>query len=237
MKIALSRLRTSTLSWLANELITESNPDKYPFIKDNPLLRNLQTTYNEYQQVFGKKSYSGKGKLVAQANLVQNDAYNGMKFCIYGLTRVSGNSLQADANDLYHLFKIAGVSLSRRGYMTKSTKLSKLIETLEQPDNKAKIERIHLTEVFEILKAAYLNFENLSLDQISANAQLRRIGTASGLRKKLEKAIHYYLTTVTAMSEFDEWKHFYLLLDEHVKSARNSHRKSDKTATEQDTES
>jgi len=238
MKIALSRLSVSSLSWLAYQLILESKAEAtYPFLKNHPLLTALQTTYDRYQVVYGKQSYSGKGKLVAKANLVQNDAFNGMKFCVYGLTKVGGNSLQTDANDLYSLFKDAGISLSRHKYWTKTAELGKLIEKLDKPENKAKIERVHLTEVFEILKAAFLDFDRLSLEQIDANSKLRLMGTASGLRKELENAIHNYLTLATAMKEFDGWKKLYGIFNEYVKSIRNSNRKSDKNATEQNTDS
>ena len=224
MKIALSRLNTTILSWLANQLITDSEPEKYPFIKDHPLLIALQTTYARYNVLFGKESYSGKGKLVAKANIVQNNAFNGMKFCVYGLTKVDGNSLQADAKDVYSVFKLVGISLSRNKYMAKSTGLAKLIDILERPENTLKIERLHLAEVFNLLKMAHLNFENLALEQISANAKLRQMGTASAFRKDMEAAIHNYLAMAAAMKEFDGWDKFYALLNESVKGARNAHR-------------
>ncbi len=238
MKIALSRLSVSSLSWLAYQLILESKTETaYPFLKDHPLLTTLQTTYNRHQIVYGKQSYSGKGKLVAKANLVQNDAFNGMKFCIYGLTKVGGNSLQADAKDLYHLFKDAGISLSRHKYWTKTAELSKLIQKLDKPENKEKIERVHLTEVFEMLKTAFLDFDRLSLEQADANSKLRLMGTASGLRKELENAIHNYLALATAMKEFDGWKKLCGTFNELVKSIRDTNQKSDKNTTEQNPES
>jgi len=225
MKIALSRLSTSTLSWLADQIITDSKSEKFPFIENHPLLTALQATYVRYDAVFGKQSYSGQGKIVAAANVRQNDAFNGMKFCLYGMSKVSGNSMQTDAKDLYKIFKSAGVSLTRHKYMTKSAELVKLIEALDKPENATKIERVHLTEIFGILKAAYINFEKLSLEQAGANAKLRLMGTASALRKELERDVHNYLSVLTAMKQQEGWSKLYMLLNEIVKSARNSHRK------------
>lgn len=237
MKIALSRLNTGTLSCLAGQLVTDSKPETYTFIKDHPLLTTLQTTYARFNVVIDKQSYSGKGKLVAKANIARNNAFNCMKHCLSGLAKVDGNSLQADANDLYSIFKSAGLNINQHKYMTKSTELGKLIEVLEQPENALKIEHVHMTEIFGILKAANISFEKLALEQMGDNAKLRQMGTASALRKDLETTIHNYLSLVTAMKEVDGWKKLYMLLNEHVKKARNSHRKTHKDITEQDTNS
>jgi len=229
MKITLSRLSVTSLAWLASETINESESEKYSIAKDHPLLQNLKTEYARYFEVFDKRTFSGKGKLVAKANVRRNNAFIGLKFCIYGLTKVEESTLQQDAIALYKIFKYFGLDLNRENYMAKSASLSKLIETLSEPENLQRIERIHLTEIFGLMSAAQANFENLALEQIAANAQLRMMESATSLRGNLELALGNYFKLVTAMKEFDGWEALYGVLNEFVKSVRNSHRKRKNT--------
>jgi len=229
MKITLSRLNVKSLAWLAGTTIEESMTEKYSIAKDHPLLINLKKEYDSYYEVFDKKTYSGKGKLVAKANVRRNEAFIGLKFCIYGLTKVEGNTLQQDAVDLYGIFKRFGLDLNRKNYLTKSAMLSKLIEELSMPENRLKIERIHLTEIFGLLSTAQDNFENIALEQISANAQLRMMESATSLRGNLEMTLGNYFKVVTAMKEFDGWDDLYLMLNEYVKSVRHTQRAKKET--------
>jgi hypothetical protein len=235
MKITLSRLSVTSLEWLAGTTIDKSMTEKYDIAKDHPLLLNLKKEYERYNEVFDKKTYSGKGKLVAKANVLRNEAFIGLKFCIYGLTKVNGNSKQQDAVDLYRIFKRFGLDLNRKNYMAKSATLSKLIEELSTPENKQKIERIQQTELLEILSAAQDNFEKLVLEQTEANAQLRMMESATSLRGNLEMALGNYFKVVTAMKEFDGWDDLYRILNEYVKSVRHSHlaKKETTQATEE----
>jgi len=225
MKIELSRLSISILSWLASQIIDESKQENHPMVKDHALLKALETTYEGYFAVYGKKNYSGKGKLVAKASVLRDEAFVGLKFCIYGQTKVSSNSLLSDATDQYKIFKHLGLDLNRQNYSSKAALFSKLIEMLDLPENNAKIKNLHLTELFEILKTTHLNFDKLYFEQIDANAKLRGMETASALRSDLEIAIRNYLNLITAMKQFEGWRNLHAVLNEYVKSARNSHRK------------
>ncbi|MHB9141085.1 MAG: DUF6261 family protein [Paludibacter sp.] len=229
MKITLQRLSVGNLATLADRTITESLNEKYVIVKDHPLLISLQTQYEHYFEVFDKKAYSGKGKLVAKADYQRDEAFLGMKNCIYGLTRVIGNSMQQDAMDVYGIFKRFGLDLPRKSYMAKSGTLPKLIETLNEPLNKQKIENMHLTEIFELLSAAQTNFEKMEDEQITANAQLRLMESASSLRGNLEMALGNYFKVVTAMRQLEGWDDLYGILNEYVKASKNSHRKKTET--------
>jgi len=224
MKITLSRLSVASLDWLAGITIEESMTEKYSVAKDHPLLAMLQTEYDRYAEVFDKKAYSGMGKLVAKADVRRNETFVGLKFCIYGLSKVEGSNAQQDAADLYSIIKWHGLDLNRKNYMSKSAILSKLIEELSLPENKLKLERIHLTEVFGLLSAAQDDFDRLALEQMSANAQLRMMESSTALRGNMEKALGNYFRIVTAMKDFDGWTELHELLNESAKSARHSHR-------------
>jgi len=224
MKIALSRISTKTLATLVKRIIDESALDSHEVVKGHKLLTALITAYADYDLVYAKPTYSGKGKLVADANTLRDEAFVGMKFCIYGHTKIRNNSLLNDAKDLYQIFKQQGLDINLSNYSGKTAQLTKLIEILEIPENAIKIANLHLMEIFGILKTAQSGFENLVLEQTNANAKLRMIGTASLSRADLEKALHNYLSLVTAMKQLDGWDELYLALNEYVKSARNSQR-------------
>ena len=224
MRISLSRLSVTSLSALVDRVIRESKLEKHPVVKDDALLTALENLFEGYDAVFGKRKYSGVGKLVASADLRRNEAFVGMKFCVYGLTKVSGHSLYADATELYKLFKHIGLGLDQYNYSEKSALLSKLVERMDLPENAQLIEATHLTEIYGILKAAQINFEGMIYQQIAANSKLRQLKTASSLRRELEMALHNYLALVTAMKQLPGWKELYLIMNEFVKAARNSHR-------------
>ncbi len=65
MKITLSDLNTKDLATLVQRSITASDSGKYAVISNHPLLSELKTIYTEYDAVYTKSTFSGKGNNVA----------------------------------------------------------------------------------------------------------------------------------------------------------------------------
>ncbi len=235
MRISLQRLSVGVLATLADQTITESVNEKYAVVKDNPLLEKLQAEYKRYFDVFGKKAYSGLGKKLAKADKRRNNAFIGMKFCVYGLTKMEGCNMQQDAVDLYKEFKWVGLDLNRKKYFDKSGKLDELIIILNKPEYQQKIANTNLTEVYGLLSAAQADFMKTEDEQITANTKLRMMESASSLRGNLQTALGNYFRVVTAMKEIEGWDKLYGNLNEFAKSARLSHRMSRKHKEETET--
>ena len=233
MKITLQRVSVGSLATLADRTITESLNEKYTIVKDHPLLVNLQAEYKRYIEVFDKKTYSGIGKKLAKVDKRRNNAFIGMKFCIYGLTKMEGSSMQEDAVNLYREFKRAGLDLNRKRYFEKSGWLDVIIEAFNKPEYQQKIVHLNLTEVFGLLSGAHADFLKTDDEQRTANAKLRMMESASSLRGNLEAALSNYFKVVTAMKDMEGWSHLYGILNEFVKASKNSHRKKKETTDPQ----
>lgn len=120
MKISLVRLSTKDLATLAQRIISNIQSGKYPVISDHPLTATLQTSYNEYDVVYTKKIYSGKGKDVATADFERDVAYNSLKAFLNGYRKLQSAPNYQSAEDLYGVFKTFGLDLDRLSYSSQN---------------------------------------------------------------------------------------------------------------------
>ncbi len=222
MKIALTKLSTKDLATLDQRIITNIQSGKYPVISNHPLTAALQTSYTEYDQVYTKQIYSGKGKDVATADHERDVAYTNLKAFLNGYRKLSSAPNYQLAEELYGIFKTFGLNLDRLSYSSQTAQMKKLIEELETPENTQKITALSLTAAFADMKARHENFELLFADQAEANADLRQMTSASAIRKDLEKNLKTYLGLLTAMKDVPGWQLLYSDTNELVKAARNS---------------
>lgn len=223
MKINYQRLSTDTLAELVKRVLGISKKEAYVMVLNHPLLVKLMAVADEYLIVFDKRTFSGKGELVAKADLLRDNLFKGLKDCVFGLSQMPGLSTQQTAIDLSKIFEAHGIDLYHYSYGDESSHLDKLIEELEMPANKAKIALVHLTEGYDLLKASQMNFNLNFSDQTTANAELRRMKSASSLQESMINALRDYLHYVDVMSGFDpSWNTLETELNEAVKAANNS---------------
>lgn len=222
MKISLVRLSTKDLATLAQRIISNIQSGKYPVISNHPLTATLQASYTEYDLVYTKQIYSGKGKDVATADLERDVAYTNLKSFLNGYRQLSTAPNYQSAEDLYGLFKTYGLNLDRLSYSSQTAQMKKLIEELETPDNLQKIAVLSLTPAFNEMKTKHENFEVMFADQAEANADLRQMTSASAIRRDLEKNLKTYLNLLTAMKDVSGWELLYSDTNELVKAAKNS---------------
>ena len=222
MKISLVRLSTKDLATLAQRIISNIQSGKYPVITNHPLTATLQTSYNEYDQVYTKQIYSGKGNDVAFADHERDVVYTNLKAFLNGYRKLSSAPNYQLAEDLYSVFKLYGLDIDRLSYSSQTAQMKKLIEALETPENRQKITALSLGAAFTEMKTKHDAFETLFADQAEANADLRQMTSASAIRKDLEKNLKTYLNLLTAMKDVPDWKLLYSDTNELVKAAKNS---------------
>lgn len=223
MKINYASLTTETLAELVKRVVGISKKEAYVMVLNHPLLVKLMAVADDYLLVFDKKTFSGKGKLVAKADLLRDNLFNGMKNSLFGMTQMHGLTTQQDALDLYAIFDSHGLDLYRFSYGDESSHLDKLIEELEKPENKAKIENVHLAEAYNLMKSAQESFELNFGEQTAANAELRGMQSATSLQNTMITALRNYLHFVDVMSTIDaDWMALNNELNETVKAAKNS---------------
>lgn len=222
MKISLSGLSTKNLATLAQRTINSSKTGNYTIVANHPLLLALETLYATYDDVYGKLTYSGKGKEVAAADAVRDVAFRNMKAFLNGYRKLPSAPNQKDAEDLYRIFKTHGLQIDRMSYSAQTAQMKKLIEELMRSENATKINALSLGTAFTELNDAQEDFEDLFADQAEANADLRQMQSATGIRHQLEKALRAYLGLLTAMKDVEEWSKLYADVKEVVKAAKNS---------------
>lgn len=223
MKMKLTGLSTDTLAELVKRVLSISQKEAYVMVQNHPLLVSLTDATAPYMDVFDKQTFSGKGQLVAKADLQRDNLYLGLKNIIMGIMQLDGLPTQQDAVDLYSVFNAHGLDLYRYSYGDESSHLEKLIEDLEKAENKAKLEQLHLTASFDLMKAAQQSFQLIFNEQTSANAELRGKESATSLQGNLISTLRNYLNYVDVMSTFDTaWSGLALELNEALKAAANS---------------
>jgi hypothetical protein len=222
MKISLVRLSTKDLATLAQRIISNIQSGKYPVITNHPLTATLQNSYTEYDKVYAKQIYSGKGKDVATADHERDVAYTNLKAFLNGYRKLPSATNYQLAEDLYGVFKTFGLNLDRLSYSSQTAQMKKLIEVLEMPENQQKISLLSLNAAFTEMKTKHETFETQFADQAEANADLRQLTSASAIRKDLEKTMKSYINLLTIMKDVAGWELLYSDTNEFVKAAKNS---------------
>jgi len=222
MKIALTMLSTKDLATLAQRILSNSQSGKYTVITNHPLAASLQTSYTEYDKVYTKQAFSGKGKDVAAADRERDLAYSSFKAFLNGYRQLPSAPNVQLAEDLYGIFKTFGLNIDRLSYSSQTAQMKKLIETLELPENQQKITALSINTAFAEMKAKQADFEAIFAQQAEANADLRQMTSASAIRKDLEKVLKSYINLITAMKDVQDWELLYSDMNELVKAAKNS---------------
>ncbi|PXW16135.1 hypothetical protein C8D70_10472 [Chryseobacterium sp. CBTAP 102] len=222
MKIALTELGTKDLATLAQRIISNAQSGKYPVIISHPLVIDLEDSYAEYDKVYTKQIYSGKGKDVATADQERDMAYSSLKAFLNGYRKLPSATNYQTAEELYQVFKTFGLNLDRLSYSSQTAQMKKLIEQLETPENQQKLSALSLNTAFAEMKAKQDAFEIVFAEQAGANADLRQMASATAIRKSLEKTLKSYFNLLTAMKGVAGWELIYNDTNELVKAAKNS---------------
>lgn len=231
MKIQFTKLSTKQLAALCQRSLTVSAEPAYAVVKNNPLLAVLETVYNEYDAVYVKKVYSGKGELLLALDHDRDVPFGGLKDILVGHAKLSVSPYHQLAKDIYAIIEKYDIGLDRYSYAEETAQLKKLLDELYQPTNLAKIEQMLLTPVLTQLKTAHTAFEQQFNEVAGENSELRLMESATSMRKNLETALRNYFNLIKAMSSQPVWKELYAKLDELAKAV--NHSKTEAKAIEQ----
>lgn len=235
MKVNLSRINTKDLATLVQRIINSSKAGKYLMIQSNPLLLNLEKFFIQYDAVYARQKFAGKGASVAQADQERAKSFMKIKNFLFGYHQISSLPNAEEAKYLYDLLVSFGKEITAMSYSSKSALLKKVVEALDLSENKQKIQNLGIEEAFNEFKEKHEEFEKMFSEQAEANAGLRKQPTATAMRKDLEKALRSYIDLLTAMREQPQWDGLYADIHEHIKAAKNSSLASKKEMEEKGT--
>jgi Fe-S cluster assembly scaffold protein SufB len=222
MKITLSKLSTKDLATLAQRLINTSASGNYLVINSHPLINEVKSMYEDYDAVYTKPTFSGKGRDVTSADRERDLAFTNLKSYLNSYRKMNSLPNHQYAEDLYQIFKIHGLDLDRMSYSSQSAQMKKLIETLQANENIQKLMGLSLHTAFSEMKSKQNAFETIFAEQAEANADLRQMKSATAIRRDLEKTLKSFLNLITAMKDVPDWQLLYFDINELIKAGKNS---------------
>ncbi len=225
MQISLTKLTTKTLATLADQVIFSSKSGNYKVVENHPLLNRIEEQYAQYDKVYTKKTFSGKGVEVKKADERRDKIFRSIKMFLKGHSGISSVAGYKEALILNEIFERLGSGMNNLSYADKSAKLKKIIESLTVSENFACLESLGLTIAFEELRMADDFFKKLYAEQAEANADLRSLPSASKIRKNLEAALRDYFNLLESMQTVPDWEGIYGDINELVKAADNGRTK------------
>ena len=227
MKITLSRLGTKNLASLAQRVVNSSKSGKYKIAEEHDFLKALERESAEYDKLYVKLTYSGKGEEITAADMARDKAFYALKLYLKGYKDVPSLPDVTEAAVLYKLMDQYGGNIIKMTYADESAQLKRLIVELDKPENITRLTTLKLKPAYEELKAKQKAFEDFYAEQAEANAELRALPSASSVRARLESALRAYLDLVFAMRSITGWDMLYRDLNEMVKAAAATY-KNDK---------
>ena len=195
---------------------------KYDIISGHPLLSEVKTIYADYDVVYTKSTFSGKGNDVARADRDRDISFRAFKNYVNACRKMPLLPNYQLAEELFQIFLRYDLSLDKMSYSSQTARMKKLVEDLEKPENIQKLNTLSLFPTFDDMKAKQNAFEQIFAGQAEANANLRNMKSASAIRRDLEKTLKSYLNLISAMKEITGWELLYAEINELVKAAKNS---------------
>lgn len=236
MKISFSKISTKELATLGQRVINSSESGKYTVVENHDLLLEIKNQYDDYDKVYNKLAFSGKGEEVAAADEARDKIFKDMKAFLKGYSSLTSMTNHTDAVELYKVFKKMGLGIDRLNYAEQSAQMKKLLEELITLENQGRLESLNLFNVYDELTSAQNYFEELYAEQAEANAELRTLPSASAIRSNLEIALDNYFKLLSAMKNVTGWEMIYADINELVKKAgerKTSNKKKDKPEDEE----
>jgi len=222
MKITLSKLSTKDLATLSQRIINSAESGNFAVISNHPLLAEFKTMYADYDEVYTKQIYSGKGVNVVAADRQRDNAFRVLKNFLNGYRKMTNLDNHQFADDVFQIFKRYGLDIDKESYSTQSAQMKKLVEDLDKQENSQKLNTLSLLPAFNEIKSKQQAFEQVFSEQAIANAHLRQMKNASAIRRDLEKKLKAFLNVITAMKDMPDWNMLYADINELVKAAKQS---------------
>ena len=216
LKIGLTNLSTKQLDYLAEQTIALSEMNSNTEIIENPVFGQIKTVHRDYRAVVMKQTYSGLGESLSVKDIFRDNCYTNLSNIVSGFAMFEGSPKQAPSLHLKKIFDEAG-SIVRLNYADESVVIEKVTERLSTPESKSAISALGITAEVSLFVNAQREFNELYLEQVNANSDLRQQPSASSMRGELENVLRSYYALVSGMSIVQPWKDIYSDLAELLK--------------------
>lgn len=216
-------LSTKVLGNLADRTIELINQSAVDTVINNPLTAELKTRSEEYNTVVIKKTFSGMGVTIEEADLQRDNCDASLKRILAGLAGFKGTPQTDAANQLLSIYEETG-SVYTKNYAEESVILDHRLSKLQEPANSALVIQLNLSPQVEAMLTAQTEFNRLYLTQAEANSALRQQHSASSIRKQLEDALRNLYGWINAQRNISPYDKLYADITEMIKAAKQSSR-------------
>ena len=151
MNIALTRLSTRALGGLAQRVVKSSKNGKFKIVEEHELLKSLEKESKEFEDLYGKLTYSGKGNEIVAADVARDKTFTALRTLLKGYKELPLPNA-ADAAALYKVFEQYGTNVERMNYVAETAQMVVIFKELDKPENEARFEALKFKPAYEELK-------------------------------------------------------------------------------------
>ena len=234
LTIAYRDLSTKVLGNLADRTIELASQTANADITNHPLFAELKNRSQEYNAIVIKKTFSGMGLTIEEADLKRDNCDLSFKRILHGMAAFQNTPQAEAAASLLKIYEETG-NVYHKNYAEESVILDRRIERLSQPDNTARIAQLNLTGQFTALRDAQTEFNRLYIAQAQANSALRQQNAASSIRQYLEDALRNFYGWINVLRGITPYDTLCTDIAEVIKAAKLSARAQSKESTTADT--
>lgn len=220
MNYAYSKLNIKELFTLVERIIHLSKKEKFQNqTATHPLFLELEKQFTRYQKSYAQTTFSGKGELLFETDQKRDLLFKALKQQIYAISQVKELANAQVASELLIILKKVG-RLDKLSYAEESTQLNICLQELSVKANADKLRKLHLFELYELLKNTQTEFERLYAKQTEAKAKQQAQLSATALKKDLIGALKNYVSLLDIMQKQTEWADLFAEVNESIKSVQ-----------------
>ena len=216
LRIKYSGLSTKQLDYLSEQTIALSEINENNSVIANPVFDQVKKTHEKYCVVVMKQTYSGLGSLLNERDIRRDSYFLKLGNIVSGFAVFENSPKQESALLLKKIFDEAG-SISHLGYANESVVIDDVNKKLSTPESINAAATLGVTFEVDALANAQREFNELYIEQVNANSDLRKQPSASSMRSELEDALRSYYGLVSAMKSSPLWEDIYSDLTELLK--------------------
>ena len=121
---------------MAQRVVKSSKNGKFKIVEEHELLKALEKESKEFEDLYGKLTYSGKGNEIVAADVARDKTFTALRTLLKGYKELPLPNA-ADAAALYKVFEQYGANVERMNYVAETAQMVVIFKELDKPENEA----------------------------------------------------------------------------------------------------
>lgn len=224
-KMYLTKMPVANLGTLALYVIDIVEKSKIDAVVSSPKFAALKDFSVQYQQSLFKKLYSDITKEIESLDAERDKILSGFRDYIDSQVKSPLPVKEVAGKKAKAVLERFGTGIERMSYVMETQYVVKIIEAFRAEDIKDAVNMLALKEWIDSLETAQkkfdLAFQNRSID----DAEIKKITSASELRKDMQKSLDAFLAILSALiltTESEEMKNLDSAIQQQIEKVANS---------------